>query len=243
VRIPPTSTDRNRNILSENYTTPIDAILFDYGQVLSGPPDAAAWAQMRETTGLGEDALHEGYWAFRHEYDRGALTGSAYWHEVANHAGVAFDAEQVAALLDADIALWTQLNLPMVEWSARLQGAGMRTGILSNIGDAIAEGIRGKLPWLAGFDHCTWSYALRMAKPEEAIYVATAVALKTPPAKILFIDDKEENIAAAESAGMRAIHYTNHAEFERAMRVRGFGALLEVGLDPKSAPVLSAPAL
>lgn len=208
-------------------------MLFDYGQVLSGPPDAVAWARMRATTGLDEDALHKGYWAFRHDYDRGVLTGLAYWHAVANHAGVVFDPEQVAALLDADVDLWTQLNSPMLEWAGRLQGAGMRTGILSNIGDAIADGICGRLPWLAGFDHCTWSYALRMAKPEEAIYIATANALKTPPAKILFIDDKEENIAAAEMVGMRAIHYTHHAEFEQAMRVRGFGSLLDVGLDPR----------
>jgi putative hydrolase of the HAD superfamily len=227
--------------LSENHTTPIDAVLFDYGQVLSGPPDAVAWARMRSVTGLDEDALHKGYWAFRHEYDRGTLTGRAYWHAVANHAGVEFDAAQVAALLDTDVALWTQLNVPMVEWSARLQGVGMRTGILSNIGDAIAEGILARLPWLAGFDHCTWSYALRMAKPEAAIYVATAMALKTPPAGILFIDDKEENIAAAEAAGMRAIHYTDHAEFEDAMRERGFGSLLEIGRDPKNTPGLSAP--
>jgi putative hydrolase of the HAD superfamily len=216
--------------VSENGAMPIDAVLFDYGQVLSGPPDAAAWARMRATTGLEEDALHGAYWEFRHEYDRGALTGLAYWHEVAGHAGVAFDAAQVAALLDADIALWTQLNLPMVEWAARLQSAGMRTGVLSNIGDAIAKGICARLPWLTRFHHCTWSYALGMAKPEEAIYIATAEALKTPPARILFIDDREENIAAAEMVGMQAVHYTDHAEFKRAMRGRGFGSLLDTGL-------------
>jgi putative hydrolase of the HAD superfamily len=213
----------------EDETQSIDAVLFDYGQVLSGPPDPAAWARMRAIARLNEDALHSGYWAFRHEYDRGALAGPAYWHEVAGHAGVAFDAEQIAALLEADVDLWTQLNLPMVEWAARLQAAGIRTGILSNIGDAIAEGIRGRLAWLAGFDHCTWSHALGMAKPEAAIYVATAEALDTPPAGILFIDDIERNIAAAEAVGMRAIHYTGHAGFERAMQARGFGPLLEVG--------------
>jgi putative hydrolase of the HAD superfamily len=207
----------------------IDAVLFDYGQVLSGPPDPAAWARMRAITRLDEDALHAGYWAFRHEYDRGALPGQAYWHEVAGHAGVGFDAEQIAALLDADVDLWTQLNLPMVEWAARLQAAGMCTGILSNIGDAIAEGIRARLEWLAGFNHCTWSHELGMAKPESAIYVATADALDTKPAKILFIDDREENIAAAEAMGMIAIHYTDHAGFERAMRARGFGPLLGIG--------------
>jgi putative hydrolase of the HAD superfamily len=217
--------------VSDRGAAPIDAVLFDYGQVLSGPPDSAAWERMRAITRLSEDALHPAYWAFRHEYDRGALTARAYWREVAGHAGVAFDAEQIAALLDADVDLWTQLNLPMVEWAARLQGAGMRTGILSNIGDAIAEGIRGRLPWLAGFDHCTWSHALGMAKPEPAIYLAAAQALNAQPARILFIDDIEKNIAAARAVGMRAIHYTDYAGFERAMREQGFGPLLDLGLN------------
>jgi putative hydrolase of the HAD superfamily len=217
----------------------VDAVLFDYGQVLSGPPDPAAWARMRAITGLNEDALHSGYWAFRHEYDRGALNGRAYWHEVANQAGVAFDAGQLAALLEADVDLWTQLNLPMVEWAARLQGAGMRTGVLSNIGDAIAEGIRGRLGWLAGFDHCTWSYALGMAKPEAAIYLATAESLKTPPARILFIDDIEKNIVGAEAVGMQAIRYTDQTGFEREMRARGFGPLLDLGVESTRTQTIS----
>jgi putative hydrolase of the HAD superfamily len=222
-----------------NNAIPIDAVLFDYGQVLSGPPDPAAWVRMRAVTGLSEDALHSSYWAFRHDYDRGALTGRAYWHEVAGHAGAAFDVEQVATLMDTDVDLWTQLNLPMVQWAARLQGAGVRTGILSNIGDAIAEGIRSRLPWLAGFDHCTWSHALGMAKPEAAIYIATAEALNTPPARILFLDDREENVAAAEAVGMHAIHYTHHSEFERTMQTRGFTPLLDMGLSEDAARVLS----
>jgi putative hydrolase of the HAD superfamily len=208
---------------------PIDAVLFDYGQVLSGPPDPAAWAQMRAISGLDEEALHASYWAFRHDYDRGALTGPAYWRAAANHAGIAFDAAQIQALIDADADLWTQLNLPMVDWATRLQTAGIRTGILSNIGDSIAESIQARLPWLARFDHCTWSHELRMAKPETAIYLATAKSLDTAPANILFIDDRDENIAAAHAAGFQAIHYlySDHAAFEREMRERGFGALLD----------------
>jgi len=206
----------------------IEAVLFDYGLVLSGPPDPAAWARMRAITGLDEDALHTAYWAYRHDYDRGTLTGGDYWHAVAAHAGIALDAAQVAALLAADVDLWTQLNAPMIEWAARLQRAGIRTCILSNIGDAIAEGICAKLPWLSGFDHCTWSHALFMAKPEPAIYLKTAEALRTAPANILFIDDREENIAAAAEVGMQTIHYTTHSEFERDMRARGLAWLLEV---------------
>jgi putative hydrolase of the HAD superfamily len=216
----------------ENPAPQIEAVLFDFGLVLSGPPDPAAWARMREITGLDEDSLHAGYWAHRNAYDRGALTGPAYWQAVAAHAGAHFEPAQLQELIAADTELWTQMNLPMVEWADRLQRAGIRTGILSNIGDSIAEGISAKLSWLSGFDHLTWSHALFMAKPEPAIYLKTAEALKTPPANILFVDDREENIAAAIAVGMQAIQYTTHTAFEREMHLRGLGWLLEIR--PKS---------
>jgi putative hydrolase of the HAD superfamily len=208
----------------------IDAVLFDYGQVLSLPPNPAAWARMRAITGLDEDRLHAAYWQFRHDYDRAALTGTAYWHAVAAHAGIALDTAQLTALFAADIDLWTNLNLPLVEWAGRLQHAGIRTGILSNIGDSIAEGIVARLPWLSAFYHCTWSHALFMAKPEAAIFLKTAEALSTAPANILFLDDREDNIVAADALGFQTLHYTTHAAFEREMRDRGFASLLNVGL-------------
>ena len=221
----------------------IDAVLFDFGQVLSNAPDAAAWAHLSSIAGVDKNRLHEAYWAFRHDYDRGVLNGRAYWNAVARQAGFPLDDATLAALLAADVELWTDLNLPMVEWVARLQRAGIRTGILSNIGDAIAEGIIAKLAWLPAFDHCTWSHALFMAKPEPAIYLKTAEALNTRPEHILFIDDREDNIIAAVALGFQAIQYTTHAAFEREMRERGFTSLLNVGLDSSIATAAGQPAL
>jgi putative hydrolase of the HAD superfamily len=205
---------------------PVHAILFDYGMVLSAPPDPAAWQRIRQITGFDEETLQRGYWKFRHAYDRGEIMGIAYWNEVAASGGSNFTSRQIAGLIDADTDLWTQLNPPMVDWAQRLQRAGIRTGILSNIGDAMTEGLLRKLDWLRDFYHCTWSYALRIAKPELAIYKAAAAGLATPPERILFIDDKPENIAAAEEAGMQAIQYSDHASFEREMETRGLGYLL-----------------
>jgi putative hydrolase of the HAD superfamily len=212
---------------------PIDTVLFDYGQVLSGPPDPAAWARMIAITGLDEAPLHDAYWHFRHDYDRAALTGHTYWQAVADRAGITLDNAKLAALLAVDIDLWTSLNPPMVEWAGRLQRAGIRTGILSNIGDSIAQGIVAKLPWLSAFDHCTWSYALHMAKPEPAIYLKTAEALNAAPANILFLDDREDNIAAAAALGFQTIlyKYADHPAFEREMRQRGLDRLLDAGLE------------
>jgi putative hydrolase of the HAD superfamily len=215
---------------SPSATPRIDAVLFDYGQVLSLPPNPAAWTRIRTAIGLDEDRLHEAYWHFRHDYDRAALTGPAYWHAVAARAGITLDDAQLAALLAADVDLWTDLNLPMVEWAARLQSAGFRTGILSNIGDSMAEGLIARFPWLSSFYHCTWSHALFMAKPEPEIFLETAEALGTSPPNILFLDDREDNIAAANALGFQTLHYTTQPAFEREMRGRGFAALLDVGL-------------
>jgi putative hydrolase of the HAD superfamily len=225
------SPNKDNTLFATATAASVDAVLFDYGMVLSGPPDPAAWVRLRSITGLDEDRLHAAYWKFRHDYDRGALTGHAYWQAVAAETGIALSDAQIAQLYAADVDVWTTLNPPMVEWAGRLQRAGIRTGILSNIGDCIGKGVVAKLPWLAGFYTCLWSYALCTAKPDPAIYLKAAEALKAAPANILFLDDREENIKAAAAVGMQTLHYTGQDAFEREMGKRGLTSLLDAGLD------------
>jgi putative hydrolase of the HAD superfamily len=206
----------------------IQAILFDYGMVLSAPPDPAAWQRMRTITGLPEDILHREYWAHRHAYDRGDLKGHAFWHKLAIGAGIVLTPDQLTALTDADTDLWGRLNPPMIAWAQRLQRAGIRTGILSNMPDAMEAGLRARHHWIEAFDHNIWSHALNLAKPELEIYQHAAEGLKTPPANILFIDDRAENITAALAVGMQAIQYTDHDSFEQAMCARGLDYLLQL---------------
>lgn len=208
--------------------TPIRAVLFDYGMVLSAPPLPSAWERMASITGLDEASFHAGYWHYRHAYDRGTHSGEEYWRLAAAHASVVLDEAQVLALMAADIDLWGELNRPMIEWVWRLHRAGIRTGILSNMGDAMADGLLKKYAWLQDFYHRTWSYTLKLAKPEAAIYHRAIAGLETAPAQILFIDDKEENIAAAREAGLQTLHYTTHTAFETEMVARGLGDLLSL---------------
>lgn len=205
---------------------PVHAVLFDYGLVLSGPPDPAAWTSMKAISGLDEVTLQRAYWAHRHPYDRGDLDALAYWACIAQDASLFFTPDQVRHLIQADVDLWGQLNPPMVDWAAQLQRAGIRTGILSNIGDAMAHGLVARHDWISAFHHCVWSYSLNLAKPEAAIYRHAAKSLDTPAANILFIDDKQENIDAALASGMQAIQYTSHPPFEHELQARGLGFLL-----------------
>lgn len=196
----------------------IHAVLFDYGLVLTGPPHAPAWERMKQLLTSDESAFHAAYWRPRHDYDRGALQGEAYWRTVAAELGRDLTGPQLATLIQADTELWTQPNEAMIRWAAALQAAGVRTGILSNLGDAMEVGVRAHCPWLEQFDHLTFSHALGIAKPDPAIYRHAAEGLGTRPEHILFIDDRDDNIAAARAAGMQAIQYTNHEAFEQALR-------------------------
>lgn len=209
--------------------TTIQAVLFDYGMVLSGPPDAAAREEMKRLLGVDEESFQAIYWKHRDAYDRGALSGVAYWEAVARELHRTLDAPKLSALIAADNALWTQPNQAMIDWAVALQRAGVKTGVLSNIGDAMEAGILARFPWIADFAHHTFSHRLGIAKPDEAIYRHAAEGLGVPVEAILFLDDREENILAARAAGMVAIQYTSHAAFLAEMHHMGLDWLLSPG--------------
>jgi putative hydrolase of the HAD superfamily len=204
----------------------IKAVLFDYGMVLSGPPDPTAREEMKRILGVDEETFKQIYWRHRDAYDRGALSSIAYWEHVARDLHRTLDAKQLSTLVEADNDLWTQPNHKMIDWAAALQSAGIKTGVLSNMGDAMEAGIVARFPWMAEFDHKTFSHRLGMAKPDAAIYRHAAEGLGVATEEILFIDDREENLIAARAAGMHAIQYTTQAAFEAAMHAAGFGGLL-----------------
>lgn len=212
--------------MSTQAAAPVEAVLFDYGLVLTGPPHPAAWERMKSLLHADESAFHAAYWRPRHDYDRGSLIGKAYWQSVADDLGQSPDETTLQSLIEADNELWTQPNQPMIDWAAALQTAGVRTGILSNLGDEMEIGVTKRCPWLQGFDHRTFSHHLGTAKPDPVIYRHAAEGLGVAPAHVLFIDDREDNIAAARAAGMQAIRYTDHAAFEAAMRLAQLQHLL-----------------
>jgi putative hydrolase of the HAD superfamily len=219
---------------------PVKAILFDYGMVLSGPPDPAAWARMRTISGLSEEQFHRGYWTHRHAYDRGDLTAEFFWNQAAAPTHAILTPDQLTGLIAADVDYWSTLNPPMLAWARNLQLAAIPTGILSNMPGPMETGLRARYRWIDDFTHNTWSHAVNLAKPEPGIYLHAAEGLRTPLEKILFLDDKAENIAAALAVGMQAIHYTytRHQAFEQEMHRRGLEPLLQLdGLQLEGNPL------
>ena len=197
-------------------------MLFDYGMVLSGPADAVARMRMEGLLRTDSESFGAAYWKFRDDYDRGVLTAGAYWNAVADAVGRTLDSSVLAKLIEADTDHWGQPNDPMIAWASELQRAGIRTGILSNLGDAMELGLHARLPWLTEFHHKTFSHRLGIAKPDASIYAHAVEGMGVAPDEILFIDDRQENVAAARDAGMTAIRYFDHAAFVEDLKLISF---------------------
>jgi putative hydrolase of the HAD superfamily len=185
----------------------IRAVIFDYGMVLSNPAVPAAHERMVVASGLSREVLDQHYWANRHSYDLG-MTGREFWAKVAADAGATFSPAQVVNLIESDVLMWTSVNEEMLAWAEALHEAGVRTAVLSNMVWEILMHMRKWFGWLDRFDQLTWSCELGIAKPDPEIYLFTCEGLDVPPEETLFLDDKPENVAAAEKLGMSAIQFT-----------------------------------
>ena len=196
------------------------AIIFDYGEVLC-TPDPNAYRNLLALTGLDAAAFERLYWIDRRDYDLG-LDGRTYWTRFAAHAGLAFDAPKIAALIENDVLLWTHLSEPMLAWVAALQDAGMATAILSNMVPDVLRYMRQEFAWLRHFTHLTWSCELGIVKPDPAIYLYTCEKLNIAPADALFLDDKPENVRGAEQAGLSALPFTTIDQLRADLAARGW---------------------
>lgn len=204
----------------------IRAVLFDYGQVLSAPPDPLAWHRMQTILGASDPDFHDAYWRHRHSYDLGVLHGSSYWQTVAADLNQSLRQDQLHALFHADVDLWTEPNQQMIDWAQSLQRGGFVTSILSNMGDTIETGILHRLPWLAQFTHHTFSHHLRIAKPDERIYRHAISSIEVAPEQALFVDDRIDNVDAARNIGIHAIQYISPEQFLHELESRDFTNLL-----------------
>jgi putative hydrolase of the HAD superfamily len=200
----------------------LQAVIFDYGEVLSGPPDEQAHRNLLAIAGVEEEAFEKAYWAHRLDYDADILNAQTYWQTVARDTGVRFTAKQIEQLTEQDAIMWMNLNPAMLAWIPRIKQAGFRLGILSNMGDGVLDYLRPRFSWLDQFDWLTWSCELGVVKPDPAIYLHTVKKLNVSPERALFIDNLQKNIDGAEAIGLQAALFENVEQLQADLARRGF---------------------
>jgi putative hydrolase of the HAD superfamily len=199
----------------------INAVIFDYGKVLSNSEDPEAQQKLLALTGLDRPTFDHHYWRHRHAYDMGTLNGRTYWEQFGREAGIVVTSELIDDLIETDVVMWTSLNEEMLAWVVALQEAGIKTAILSNMGWEVLGYMRQEFGWLAHLQHHTWSCELGICKPDPAIYIHTCKKLGVAPEAALFRDDKPENIAAATEVGLNAVLFESIEQLRRDLAARG----------------------
>lgn len=179
-----------------------DTVLFDLFGVIARQQSSSGQELLVTTAAVSAHGFWESYWALRMPYDRGEVTGSEYWRQVAAALGTTFNDHQIARLIDADIASWSAVDDDMVALVEQTAASGRRVALLSNIPEELATHYEEHHRWLKHFDIVAFSCRIGHAKPEPEAYRWCCRALDLAPGRILFVDDRAENVQAAEAIGM-----------------------------------------
>jgi len=202
------------------------AVIFDYGMVLSGPPEPGARARLLEISQLSPEVFDEHYWRYRLDYDRGTLTGHTYWPTIARDAGVSFSPQEIEALIEQDVLLWATVDPIMLDWVVRIRDSGMKIAILSNMGEDLLAYMRENFGWLNNFHHLTWSCELNLIKPMAEIYEHTLERLGVRADEALFIDDRLENVEGARAVGIHSLLFRGVDRLQEDLQQQGLASQL-----------------
>jgi epoxide hydrolase-like predicted phosphatase len=206
----------------------IQAIIFDFGQVLTAPADLTAVTQHRTELAarLGMEPadlwpyLFEGEPAMRLMTDQ--IDWDIFWQEVLAPKGIT-DPAEVLAFSEAIFEGSDEFHPQMAELVRRLHGR-YKLAVLSNANWSEAELAaeitgRGGQPEL--FDTIITSATTGYAKPDPAIYQVALSRLNLTASECIFTDDLEEFTAAATRLGFHAFTFTNPDEFEQYLLEMG----------------------
>lgn len=195
------------------------AVIFDYGNVLCQSQPVADTQALANILELPVPQFTELYWQFRIEYDAASLDPIAYWKSVARAGSRSLTLAQISTLTEIDSRSWSHAAPVMPQWARDLQAAGLRTALLSNMPFPVRDYIL-RCAWLPDFDVRVFSCEAGLCKPEPEIYRNCLGKLGVQPSEVLFLDDREPNIRAAEALGWHAVLFTDPAGAAREIEQR-----------------------
>ena len=198
----------------------IQAVIFDYGNVLCVPQPREDVVAMAEIFGLPLDRFEELYWRKRLPYDRTEMTPEEYWEDFQRMAGVEPSPDRARRAMALDCRSWAHPNPAMIAWAKRVRESGFKTAILSNMPLSLRVYLDAEHPWIHEFDHRVFSCDVGMAKPELAIYALCLRGLGVEAEDSLFLDDRAENIGAAHKAGLRGLLFSTAGQAAQELNGR-----------------------
>lgn len=186
---------------------PFDVILFDIGGVLlTNSWDVHQRAAVAAEFHLDEARLQERHNEIVELWERGAMTMGAYLNVTVFHEPRSFTRDEfVAAMLDQSKLLPNGAIAILRQLSA---SGNYLLGALNNEPRELNEYRFKAFGLRSCFDVALSSCYVGLRKPDFAMYQRAIDIVGGPPERILFIDDRPENVAGAREAGIVALQFT-----------------------------------
>jgi len=193
-------------------------LVFDLGNVLLAwdplsvtlPPTLAGrWDEARLSAAREALFLGPGWQAF----DAGALSAESLAAQCSEDTG------HPQALFTALIAAMPASLVPVTPMLAFLARASAHhpCHLLSNIAGDTWRAVCQRYAFPRCFQSMTLSYVVGVNKPAERIYAQSFAAGAFAPEDAVFIDDRQENLAASEALGMAGLHLPIPAQADAAI--------------------------
>jgi putative hydrolase of the HAD superfamily len=184
----------------------IKAIIWDNGGVLGHVTGGSFPHLLAERLGVPvEDVIRELTGPESRLLDLGEISKDEYFDYVIKDLGLPPDKKAALEMKEGDL----YYDKELLNYIYR-QKDSFITALLSIMPLHIQELIRGTSPELeAAFDHVIVSSEVNMVKPDPEIYRLTLYRIGCEPHEAVFIDDKQENVKAAEKLGIHGIVFHN----------------------------------
>jgi epoxide hydrolase-like predicted phosphatase len=191
---------------------PVEAVIFDFGGVISVPVFHDL-DPMDDELGVPRGSLHRLIFGEAddpepdfHRLEVGALTLAEYLEGLERRApdvlGRPLDGD---AFLKFSGARGLQVQWPIVHRIRALRADGMRLALLTNNAKEFAGSWRASFPVHELFPVVVDSSEVGLRKPDPRIYELTCALVGVEPVATLFLDDNVENVAAARELGIESL--------------------------------------
>ncbi|MDR2797965.1 MAG: HAD family phosphatase [Treponema sp.] len=191
------------------------AVVFDFGKVISFPPEPQVMAALAAIAGLDVKTMDTLVWAYRKEYDRGTLSGKDYYRTI---LGPGLDDAKAEALVRIDLDSWKRINPDTVTLMEDVKAAGYTLGILSNMPHDFLAWARESLPVFRLPHVGIFSCETGSIKPETSIYEKLLQGLSCRPEEVVFFDDMPINVEKACSLGIHGLVWQDPETARRALQ-------------------------
>lgn len=129
---------------------------------------------------------------------------------------------------------WFEIAHPPIEGSIRVMRALRARGVpvfaLTNFGRETFDAAVERLPFLAEFDRAWVSGRMGVMKPDPAIYAALEAECGVAPGRLIFTDDRADNIAVAAARGWQTHLFEGWQGWAARLVDTGLVQKAEVGL-------------